>query len=283
MGLKALTYNAAYPNFLEAKVGSIKTNAYADFTILDNDPLSTPELQLATIRVATTIVNDSVIHGYLPGSTDYTGRVAGSYVQSDNTSVVTVDSANQYTKDEALNAGHTLPDAPVFYTIKDFKGTLSGDSANAVFQFQVFGNGKSASTFTLHNLNGGAAYTYGRPTPGNFPTADGVWWFAPLSDPNVVIGANETLSNQAPYVAHFILKDNGALDQNNAKGSLEGAVALTADAAPQDGSTGSNSGGGGGGGGGCSVGGVGGNGLGLELLLAFAALAVLMLRRRMKN
>ncbi len=234
MALRALTVHGAFPTFLEGKVGSITPGSYADFVILDSDPMTVPALTLADIRVVTTLVNDEVVYGYLPGAADYTGRLMGSYLQVDDVSSVNTVNAVTYSEDEARSEGYALPDSKVYYTIKDFESTLTGEASNGVLQFQVFGNGDEASSFTLANLAGPAEYQYGRPGPDTLVSADGYWWFAPLSDPNLEVAADEILENNAPYTLHFVLSDNGAFDQDTGLGVLKGAVALIAGHAPSD-------------------------------------------------
>ena len=277
MGLKAVTVNAAYPNFLEDKIGVIKTGAYADFVVLGKDPLTAPALQLADLRIVATIVSDSLEYGYLPGAANFAGKVVGSYLQVDDNSETLVSAQNAYTKDEALNKGYTLPDASELYTVMDFEGTLSGGADSAVFHFLTFGNDQPSSSFSLASLDGNGEYTYGRPDPFAFATSDGVWWFAPISAPNSVLGPDDVLKNNEAYIAYLVLADNGAFDTDSGVGDIAGNFALTATALPQDKDDEASPKRGGGSSGGCSM---GGNAFGLELLLALGALAVLVLRRR---
>ena len=55
-GLKAMTINAAWQIKMEDKLGSIKVGKYADFVVLDRNPLATPAAELRDIKVLRTIV-----------------------------------------------------------------------------------------------------------------------------------------------------------------------------------------------------------------------------------
>ena len=55
--LKALTINAAWQIEMEDKIGSIKVGKYADFVIVDSNPLTTKKAELRNIKVWKTIVN----------------------------------------------------------------------------------------------------------------------------------------------------------------------------------------------------------------------------------
>lgn len=279
MALKAITEFGAFPTFFEDKLGVIKSGAYADFVILGKDPLTAPAAELADLRVVATIVADKVEYGYLPGATDFSGKVMGSYLQVDDNSLTIATSQNAYTKDEAQNAGYALPqDAQEFYSIRDFEGTLSGTASTAVFHVVTFGNDKPASSFGLTSIDGNGAYTYGRPSPASLPTSDGAWWFAPIEEPNLVLEPGEVLKNNVAYIAYFVIADNGGFDTNSGLGDIAGSFALTASALPQDtGESVKSDDDGGGGGSGCSL---GGNAFGLELLLVSCALAIIALRRR---
>ena len=56
-GLKALTINAAWQIKMEKKIGSIRKGKYADFVILDQNPLTVPTSEIRNIKVKQTIVN----------------------------------------------------------------------------------------------------------------------------------------------------------------------------------------------------------------------------------
>ncbi len=59
--LKALTINSAWQIKMENKIGSIKVGKYADFVILDKNPLKVPQKEIKNINVLQTIVNGNTI------------------------------------------------------------------------------------------------------------------------------------------------------------------------------------------------------------------------------
>ncbi|MCF6212894.1 MAG: amidohydrolase [Flavobacteriaceae bacterium] len=56
-GLKAMTINAAWQIHKEDKLGSLKQGKYADFVVLDKNPLAIPVHELETIKIIQTIIN----------------------------------------------------------------------------------------------------------------------------------------------------------------------------------------------------------------------------------
>ncbi len=60
-GLKAMTQNAAWQIFMEDKLGSLKVGKYADFIVLDKNPLSISIKELQNIKVLYTYVNGNEI------------------------------------------------------------------------------------------------------------------------------------------------------------------------------------------------------------------------------
>ncbi|MEG2192972.1 MAG: amidohydrolase family protein, partial [Oscillospiraceae bacterium] len=59
--LKAVTINSAYQYFEEDTKGSIKVGKYADFVILDKNPLTVEPMDIRDIKVLATIKNDKVL------------------------------------------------------------------------------------------------------------------------------------------------------------------------------------------------------------------------------
>ena len=59
--IKAMTINAAWQIHMEDKIGSLKKGKYADFVILDRNPLQTPISQIQNIKILKTIVNGNTI------------------------------------------------------------------------------------------------------------------------------------------------------------------------------------------------------------------------------
>ncbi|HQN67977.1 MAG TPA: amidohydrolase family protein, partial [Smithellaceae bacterium] len=60
-GLKALTIYAAWQLKMEKKLGSIEPGKYADFVILDRNPLKVNPDSLRDIRVLNTFVNGNEV------------------------------------------------------------------------------------------------------------------------------------------------------------------------------------------------------------------------------
>lgn len=280
--LKSTISYAAYQNHLENTLGSIKPGLLADFVVLEQDPLKTDGLKIASIPVAATIVGNQVVYGYLPGADNFTNQVKPGYQQADPTIAVTVTDTDTHSKDEAEADGFKLPTANTLYNITSIGGTTTG--GNAVMQFIFFGNGQPLSSFGLSSVTRDAApvaFDYGRPTVAEFPTADGKWWVSPLAEPAVTLTETDVLANKGAYVAYFVIKDNGTRDGNDTVGELALGLAMTATAAPQEGAPAGDGKSGGGGGGGCSV--VAGNNAhttGIELALLAAAALVFIARRR---
>lgn len=61
-GLQALTTNAAWQLHQEKKIGSIKKGKYADFVILDKNPLKIDKTKLREIKILQTIVHGNTVY-----------------------------------------------------------------------------------------------------------------------------------------------------------------------------------------------------------------------------
>lgn len=59
--LKTMTINGAFQIKMEDKIGSLKVGKYADFVILDKNPLTVPTETIKNIQVLETIVNGNTI------------------------------------------------------------------------------------------------------------------------------------------------------------------------------------------------------------------------------
>ncbi len=60
--LKALTINAAWQMNMEEKIGTITVGKYADFVVLDKNPLDVPSEEIININVLRTIINGKQIY-----------------------------------------------------------------------------------------------------------------------------------------------------------------------------------------------------------------------------
>jgi predicted amidohydrolase YtcJ len=61
-GLKSLTINAAWQIKMENKIGSIKPGKYADFVVIDQNPMMVDHDKIKDIHVLQTIVNGNIIY-----------------------------------------------------------------------------------------------------------------------------------------------------------------------------------------------------------------------------
>ncbi len=60
-GIKAMTINAAWQINMEDKIGSLKKGKYADFVILNKNPLKTPTSELENIKIINTFINGNEV------------------------------------------------------------------------------------------------------------------------------------------------------------------------------------------------------------------------------
>jgi predicted amidohydrolase YtcJ len=58
--LHAVTLGAAYTLRMDGEIGSIETGKFADFAVLDDDPLSVPPMELRDVPVWGTVVGGSI-------------------------------------------------------------------------------------------------------------------------------------------------------------------------------------------------------------------------------
>jgi len=61
-GLKAMTINAAWQIHKEDKLGSLKVGKYADFIVVDKNPLKIPTSDLEKIKILSTFINGTMVH-----------------------------------------------------------------------------------------------------------------------------------------------------------------------------------------------------------------------------
>lgn len=277
--LHALTIIPAYQNHLEGKIGSIKASKLADFVILDEDPFTTDASRLASIRVATTIVNDKPVYGILPGSTTFTSQLTASYEQPAGVSVS--DVRPEPVSEEALAA---LPKGMKSLGAYRLSAKVTPAGSSAIYQMHVLGNGSSVDDYALYALGSTATpFTYGKPeTKEAMSSADGQWWMATIDDPLTALPKGTTLDESQIYVVFFAIADDGPYDLLNGEPEkTDSTIALaTSGSLPTNSTVSASSGGGSSGG--CTVGSAPAYDL-LALFLAFSAVAVVRVVRRRED
>jgi predicted amidohydrolase YtcJ len=60
--IRMMTSSCAYALGREDEIGSLRVGAFADFVVLDGDPLSCPEDEIKDISVDTTVIAGVVVH-----------------------------------------------------------------------------------------------------------------------------------------------------------------------------------------------------------------------------
>ena len=224
--LHAVTLMPAWQNKLSDRIGSIAPGKLADFTILAEDPLAVAAARpqcLAEMRVMTTIVGDTPVYGFAPGSETLADAPRGSYIQPTESVVALVTETSPMTpaggrddaRDKTLGA-HA------------FKADVRNGEL-AAFQMRFLGNGGPVRDMTL--LDGGSGASGTRPLhySPEAAMADGNWWIAALDAPMLPLKADDALTEDKMYAAFFVLKDNGPRDKDAASGRLAGQVVLLTD------------------------------------------------------
>lgn len=230
--LHAVTIDPAFQNKLEDRIGSIAVGKLADFTILDENIFTVAEkepLRLADLRVASTIVGDKLVHGVLPGSTDFTTRFSGSYEQPEGVAVTKVN-ASSISRETADKEYAALPQGQNRLGTFAFTAEVTPEKS-AVFQFNFLGNGATVAEHQLHKLYATQtkAYSYGKPSPDAFANnPSGMWWIASIEDPTVALEPAVTLDVDKTYIAFFVIRDNDAegFDTDLASGKIVDPVTL---------------------------------------------------------
>lgn len=225
--MHGMTAMPAWQNKMENKLGSIRTGLFADFTILDDDPVKVAAAdpqKIASIRVTTTIVGDKPIHGFLPDAENFLDKPIASYTQPDEKVAVTVTDASFIPNEDAEKA-YVVPmkDAKRLGTY-GFEATVeNGDTA--VFQMSFLGNGgtvEGMKLFKLVNETQSHEYIYSESREMD----NGNWWIAPLSDPVHALKLGDTLTPNESYVAFFVITDNGVYDADADLGKIADPVTL---------------------------------------------------------
>ena len=281
--IHAVTVTPAYQNHIERLVGSIEEGKLADFAILDQDPIevaATTPLEIQDIRVATTVVGDNVVHGFLPDADAFVSLVNAGYGQADG---VTVSNLNSSPIDHATaekNYGAIGKGEKRLGTLQFTANITEGKSG--VFQFSFLGNGATVAEFKLYKLHDTTTdlYTYGKPAPEQLDSASGYWWIADMAAPTVPLTEADKLEMDKSYIAFFVIGDNdGTFDADDTPGAIKDPVSLvTTGSLPNNGNSGSSNDDGGSSSG-CTVGSTPSYDL-LVLLLGMSAVAAIRVLRR---
>ena len=281
--IHAVTVTPAYQNHIERLVGSIEEGKLADFAILDQDPIevaATTPLEIQDIRVATTVVGDNVVHGFLPDADAFVSLVNAGYGQADG---VTVSNLNSSPIDHATaekNYGAIGKGEKRLGTLQFTANITEGKSG--VFQFSFLGNGATVAEFKLYKLHDTTTdlYTYGKPAPEQLDSASGYWWIADMAAPTVPLTEADKLEMDKSYIAFFVIGDNdGTFDADDTLGAIKDPVSLvTTGSLPNNGNSGSSNDDGGSSSG-CTVGSTPSYDL-LVLFLGMSAVAAIRVLRR---
>ncbi len=272
--LHGITAMAAYNRKLEDKIGTIQPGLYADFVILDEDPVKVWReelLSLADIRIAATIVDDDVVYGFLPGSTNFASKPKPAFEQPEGVRVTMTDTDIMDDQELAENYA-PLPEGHNCLVGASFTAEIAGGNIG-VFQMEFLGNGSSVGEMQLNkmvNATETAEFTYGKPEP----FVHGQFWIADMENPMVALGKSDTLEMDKVYLINFTIEDNASgFDSNPAAGIIEDPLTLTTTGAlPGNGSASVSAGSGGSSSSGCSF---NGETSGYGLLLLFIGALVL--------
>ncbi|WP_297228250.1 amidohydrolase family protein [uncultured Desulfovibrio sp.] len=225
--LHAVTINPAYQNKISDRIGSIATGKYADFVILDDDPIAVAAAdptKLSDIRIASTIVNDDLKYGVLPGATTFASDVKAGYlpgaIQPTNVVATAVegDAADQM---HALDKGQAR--------LAAFSITADAPAAGDVvlFQMNMLGNGKTVGDILLYDVTDTSnAVPFEFVGSADTATA-GKFWIADQKAPKTPLPADHTLSMDGSYIVYFTLAD---ADQD---GKINAAVDLVSGSGTQ--------------------------------------------------
>ncbi len=195
--LLGVTRLPAWQNRLESFIGSIREGNAADFVILEQDPVRVAQenpLQLADIRVMTTLVADSPVYGFLPGSRMLASLPVPAYVGNDRLNVRLL-SATPLTEQEGAAL---LPPGERLLGACTLKAETEG-SGNAVFQMDFLGNGGPVGDVRVR-----MRHADGRLIPlvytekGNLKA--GAFRIASLKDPVRGLSPDDRLKEDAPYM-----------------------------------------------------------------------------------
>lgn len=227
--LHGVTIAPAFQNKLDDRIGSIEAGKLADFVILDENPVEvwkTNPMHLADLRVTSTIVNDEVIHGVLPGSSVFVSQFRPAFIQAANVAVSNL-SSSVVPQEVAVKNYASLPTGHNVLGVKSFTANVT-EGKTGVFQFTMLGNNGSVKDMFLTKLHANKvqSYTYGRPL--QLDEASGMWWISDIEDPTTALEPDDFLTLDKTYVVTFGVRDNDAnYDMDMTPGVITDPVALS--------------------------------------------------------
>ncbi|MEI3453895.1 MAG: amidohydrolase [Bilophila wadsworthia] len=229
--IRANTITPAYQNKVEDRLGSIEEGKLADFVILDEDIMdvaNSEPLRIAKMRVATTIVGDDVVYGFLPDTKSFASTVYAGYDQPSLEAVVTMKDSQLIDDVTAEKEYASLEANEKRFGTYSFTAEVEAGSS-AIFQMDFLGNGEKVDALKLYKLaaNSKTEYAYGRPSASEMASASGQWWIGSFDNPTVALPSDTVLEKDKTYVAFFIIRDNDAtFDADTADGVIVDPVSL---------------------------------------------------------
>ena len=225
--LLGVTLGPVYQNKLDDRTGTIEVGKFADFVILDDDPMQVGTdnpTRLSDIRITTTIVNGKPLYGVLPGQTGEYGstfNLRPSFAPAPVLPadvVVTVNEAAQLKIDDPqlspLEAGWKC------YGAWNVEGTVSSGNV-ATLQLHMLGNGMPAEDFTL--LVDGQKYEMISSDTSNAQSAmaeTGKFWIVPAEYPKEVESTGAVLARNADYIVNFTMPATSPAPDGRSFGGL---------------------------------------------------------------
>jgi len=221
--LHGVTKNVAFSRKLENKIGTLQTGLYADFVILDDDPISVYQdepLNLADIRIATTIVSDEVVYGFLPNSNQYASNLAPGYEQTTGVIVSNIQSNNTNIDDMTLAGDNIMQHF-------DFSATVTAAQI-ATLQIEFLGNNEAIENINLTHISADSNidYIYGKNLD-----SEGQFWVSEFGlgngDPLTALDESDILTMDKTYILNFTVQDNGNFDSDDSASTIAESVVLS--------------------------------------------------------
>lgn len=129
------------------------------------DVANSEPLRIAKMRVATTIVGDDVVYGFLPDTKSFASTVYAGYDQPSLDAVVTMKDSQLIDDATAEKEYASLEANEKRFGTYSFTAEVEAGSS-AIFQMDFLGNGEKVDALKLYKLaaNSKTEYTYGRPS-----------------------------------------------------------------------------------------------------------------------